>query len=390
MRIAYLSIGGHIHTERWLGYFVDRGHEVHLLTVQPFPIPGVTIHDIRTGIPFKPLHYAVALRKVKRILRDIRPDLLHTHFLTGYGYWGAFSGFHPNVLTVWGDDVYLTPRTSFLKGRLARYALKRADLITGDSKDILDEAVKMGARPEACHVIQWGVDLEAFRPDAPSDVRRRLGIPGEAPVVISIRSFTQPYYNIDLIVRAIPGILKHRPDAHFVIAGNEGDDSALRALAAELSIDRGVHFVGKIPHEELPAYLVASDVFLSVPSVDATAVSLLEAMACGTPVVVSSLDSALEWVTDGESGLAVAPRDLPGLQSAVLRLIESPGLRSEFGRTSAAIVRERADHNVHMARMEELCLGLIGDSGLGSRSDLPSEGRRAESPPDEEESAGAG
>ncbi len=363
VRIAYLSIGGHIHTERWLSYFVGKGHEVHLMTVQPEPIAGVTVHDIRTGIPSKPLHYAVALRKVKRLLREIAPDLLHTHFLTGYGYWGAFSGFHPAALTVWGDDVYLTPGTSFLKGVLARHALRHADLITGDSQDILDEAVRMGADAAACHVIQWGVDLTSFRPDAPSSVREELGIPASAPVVISIRSFTQAYYNIDVIVRSIPAVLEKRPEAHFIIAGNEGDDTELRALAGELSIDERAHFVGKIPHEDLPGYLVTSDAFLSVPSVDATAVSLLEAMACGTPVVVSSLDSALEWVTDGESGLVVAPREQAELEDAVVRLIDSPELREQLGAAGTARVRAGADHEVHMARMEELCLELLARWG---------------------------
>jgi glycosyltransferase involved in cell wall biosynthesis len=359
VRIAYLSIGGHIHTERWLRHFVARGHEVHLLTVQPAPIAGVTVHDIRTGIPVKPLHYLAALGRVKRILRAVRPDLLHVHFLTGYGYWGAFSGFHPFVMTVWGDDVYLTPHQSFLKGRLASHALRRADLVTGDSRDILEHAVGMGADPNACRVVQWGVHLDRFRPDAPSDVRARLGIPSGARVVISIRSFTQPYYNIDVIVGIVPAVLRARPNTHFIFAGNEGDDAAFRALAGRLGIDERAHFVGRIPHDELPAYLTASDAFITVPSVDATAVSLLEAMACGTPVIVSSLASALEWVTDGESGLVVPPRDAPALEAAVLRLIDSASLRSALGERSAAIVRERADHEVHMARMEALCEELV-------------------------------
>ena len=360
MRIAYLSIGGHIHTERWLSHFVARGHEVHLMTVQPSPIEGVTVHDIRTGIPVKPLHYLVALGKVRRILAGIRPDLLHTHFLTGYGYWGAFSGFHPSVLTVWGDDVYTTPHESFLKGVLARRVLRQADLITGDSQDILEHAVRMGARRSACHVVQWGVDLNRFRPDAPTDVRRRLGIPDDARVGISIRSFTQAYYNIDVIVGVVPAILAARPNTHFVFAGNEGDDAAFRAMARGLAIDERAHFVGKIPHDDLPAYLRASDAFVSVPSVDATAVSLLEAMACGTPVIVSSLASALEWVRDGESGLVVPPRDARALEAAILRLIDSAELRSSVGARSAEIARERADHKAHMARMESLCTDLVG------------------------------
>ena len=57
------------------------------------------------------------------MLAELRPDLLNTHFLTGYGYWGHWSRFRPNVLTVWGDDVYVTPFENPLKGWLARRAL---------------------------------------------------------------------------------------------------------------------------------------------------------------------------------------------------------------------------------------------------------------------------
>jgi len=115
VRLAFLSIGRHIHTERWMGYFAERGHECHLLTVQPGPVPGVTVHDITTGHGPKPWRYFVSLRRVRALLDELQPDLLNTHFLTGYGYWGHFSGFHPNVLTVWGDDVYVTPHENALK-----------------------------------------------------------------------------------------------------------------------------------------------------------------------------------------------------------------------------------------------------------------------------------
>ena len=101
MKLAYLSIGRHIHTERWLRYFVGKGHDVHLLTVQPGPIEGVTVHDITSTVGPKPLRYLQSLLKVRALLKRLRPDLLHTHFLTGYGYWGCFSGWRPHMITVW-------------------------------------------------------------------------------------------------------------------------------------------------------------------------------------------------------------------------------------------------------------------------------------------------
>jgi glycosyltransferase involved in cell wall biosynthesis len=355
LRIAYLSIGRHIHTERWLSWFAERGHDVHLLTVQPGPIPGVTVHDITPPPGPKPLRYALGLITVKRVLRRLRPHLLHTHFITGYGYWGVWSGYRPFLLTVWGDDVYVTPHQNLLKNRLARKALTQADYVTGDSRDIVKACVGLGARPDRSEVIQWGVDFARFHPGVPGElVRQRLGIPPEAPVVLSTRSFTQPYYNIDLIVETAPRVRERFPDVHYIFAGNEGDDARFRERANAMGGEGWMHWVGRIPHEELPAWIAAGTAFLTVPSVDATAVSLLEAMACRAAVVATDLPSAAEWIRDGETGLAVAPRDGDALVKAVVRYLSDPGLRERVGRAAEAEVRARADHDRNMTRVETI------------------------------------
>jgi glycosyltransferase involved in cell wall biosynthesis len=360
LRLSYLSIGRHIHTERWLTWFAERGHEVHLLTVQPGSIPGVTVHDITTGWGPKPLRYAVSLVKVKRILRSLEPDLLHTHFLTGYGYWGLFSGRRPLLLTVWGDDVYVTPHETRLKGYLARRALRKADYITGDSEDILRACVDLGAPPDRVELIQWGVDFRKFHPRVSgAGVREKLEIPQDAPVVLSTRSFTQPYYNIDQIVDTAPAVRDRHPEVHYIFAGLEGDDRRLRERAERAGLAGWAHWVGRIPHRELPAYLNAATVFLTVPSVDATAVSLLEAMACGGAVVATALPSASEWIRDGETGLAISPRDGEALVTAIDRYLSDPDLRARVGRAAELEVRARADHDQHMSRVLEIYTSLI-------------------------------
>jgi glycosyltransferase involved in cell wall biosynthesis len=383
VRLAFLSIGRHIHTERWIRWFAERGHDCHLLTVQPGPCPGVTVHDIRAGRGPKPLRYALSLVKVRRLLAALRPELLNTHFLTGYGYWGHFSGFHPNVLTVWGDDVYVTPFESPLKNWLARRALRSCDALTGDSADILERAAGLGAPSKRAFRILWGVDFARFRPARADAYRRELGFGDEDLVYFSPRSFTQPYYNIDVVIAAAARVREREPRARFLFAGYEGDPAPFHAMAERAGISGVMRFAGRLPHDRFAAALQACDVFVSVPSVDATAVSLLEAMACGRAVIVSALASAQEWVLPERSGLVVPPRDETALVEAMLRLARDPGLRRICGEGALATARRHAGFDQNMARVDAIFRRLIAGEGhwpeavglprlrVGSGGDLP-------------------
>ncbi|MBK9304684.1 MAG: glycosyltransferase [bacterium] len=359
MRLAFLSIGRHIHTERWITWFVERGHDCHLLTVQPGEVPGVTVHDIRAGAGPKPLRYAASLRVVRRLLADLRPDLLNTHFLTGYGYWGHFSGCHPNLLTVWGDDVYVTPHESALKRWLASAALRSCDALTGDSRDILDAAVRLGARPDRAFRVLWGVDFERFRPQAAGEWRRSQGFADGDFLVFSPRSFTQPYYNIDVVIAAAAAVMKREPRARFLFSGYEGDPAPFWERAERAGIGGVTRFLGRIPHAEFATALNACDAFVSVPSVDATAVSLLEAMSCGWAIVVSSLPSSTEWIRDGETGLVVPPRDADALAAALLRLASEPELGRRCGAAALELARREAGFAQNMAHVENIVLSLV-------------------------------
>ena len=364
MRLAFLSIGRHIHTERWIRWFAERGNECHLLTAQPGEIPGVRIHDITSFTGPKPLRYLQSLGKVKATLKAIRPDVLNTHFLTGYGYWGDFSGFHPNLLTVWGDDVYVTPFEHRLKNWLARRALRNCDALTGDSADILARSVELGADPERCFRVLWGVDFQRFRKVDAADYRRKLGFAEEHLVYFSPRSYTQPYYNIDVVIEAAARVKAREPRARFLFAGYEGEPGPFRALAEQAGIGDVMVFVGRIPHQEFHLALNAADVFLSVPSVDATAVSLLEAMSCAAAIIVSDLPSTREWIQDGISGLVVRPRDATGLTNAMMAFAVDEPFRRNTGREALATARRYAGFDANMEAVDLIFRQL---SGCGSR-----------------------
>jgi len=359
MRIAYLSIGGHIHTERWLSYFVDRGHDVHLITTDPVPIKGVTVHELNTGIPWKPLHYGVGICKLRRILSRIKPDLLHTHFLQGFGYWSVFAGMKPMIITVWGDDVYKAPHMSRLRNWLSRRAVKMADAITGDSNDILGEVEQLGAEKEKLHLVLWGVVFDLFHPNDGRDFRREWDIPEDAPMILSTRSFSRSYYNIDVILEMVPRLVARVPGAVVVFSAYDGDGLDLKRRAAELGVEDSVRFVGRIDHDRLPQAHGAADVFLTVPSLDATSVSLLEAMSCGNAIIASDLPSNREWISDGINGLIVAPRDVEALTKKTVELLGDPELRKRFGERCIEIAHERAGYEENMSRVERLCESVI-------------------------------
>ena len=359
LRLAFLSIGRHIHTERWILWFAERGHECHLLTVQPGPVEGVEVHDITSTIGPKPWRYLVSLSKVRRLLGHIQPDLLNTHFLTGYGYWGHFSGFQPNVLTVWGDDVYVTPYENGLKNWLARRALGSCSALTGDSTDILATAATLGADPRRSYRVLWGVDFERFRPVDATAWRTRLGFTDEHILYFSPRSYTQPYYNIDTVIAAAARVKAVEPRARFLFSGYEGDPEPFRAMAAAAGIDDVMAMLGRVPHEEFATALNACDVFISVPSVDATAVSLLEAMSCASAIIISDLPSSTEWITDGHSGLVVAPRDVDQLAAAMLRYAGDPGFRQEAGQAALDTARLYAGFETNMSYVDGIFRSLV-------------------------------
>lgn len=377
LRLAFLSIGRHIHTERWIQWFAARGHDCHLLTVQPGSVEGVTVHDIRAGFGPKPLRYFFSLQKVKSLLGEIRPDLLNTHFLTGYGYWGHFSGFQPNILTVWGDDVYVTPFENGLKNWLARQALGSCRALTGDSADILATSEDLGADPARSYRVLWGVDFEKFQPRDARAWRREKGFDDDQILFFSPRSYTQPYYNIDTVIASAAQVKQKVPGARFLFSGYEGDPEPFRRKAQEAGIDDVMAMLGRLPHEEFATALNACDVFISVPSVDATAVSLLEAMSCGAGIIISSLPSSMEWIRDGHSGLIVEPRNVEQLTGAMLRFAEDGEFRRLAGERALENARRHAGFEANMEFVDR-----IFRSALGEGTDWPQEvslsGLRAE------------
>lgn len=361
MRLCYLAPAASMHTQRWLQAFVERGHDVHLMTLpgEQGAIAGVHVHRLPQGRP--KLRFVQWVRAARHIVRHVQPDVLHAHYLTRYGWLAAASGFQPLVVTAWGTDAYVDPQRSRVSRLLTGLALRRAGLVTADAADLRERLITLGARAERAEVVQWGVDTQMFRPDVETAALRASLCLDGGRVILSTRSLS-PNYNQITLLRALPAVLNALPDTTLLIKYSQYDPAylaQLRLMTTELGIESSVRFVGESSYQDLAAYYALADVFVSVASSDSTPVSLLEAMACGAAPVVSDLPSLAEWITDGRNGYAVPPCDETALAHAIIYLLQNGALRHEFARRNRVMVEERAGHAAEMNRMEELYTRVV-------------------------------
>jgi glycosyltransferase involved in cell wall biosynthesis len=231
MRLCYIA-NLSIHTQRWARYFVEHGHRVHVIGFRTartgtVPMPtGVPVHDLTSDINVRKLSYPIWACTVRRLVREIQPDVLHAHQVAGAGWLGVLSGYRPLVVTAWGSDLLVNTQHSWIQRELARWVLRKADYVTCVSQSLATAALALGANPQRLEVTPWGVDTGIYHPALDGEgLRTKLGLePG--PIVLSPRSLKALYNPLD-IAHAIPMVLSKVPSAQFIIRTHVCDEDLL-------------------------------------------------------------------------------------------------------------------------------------------------------------------
>ncbi|TAK92832.1 MAG: glycosyltransferase [Aquabacterium sp.] len=352
VRILFFADASSVHTRRWVAAAVERGAEAIVITRQPAEVPGA-----REVIAIAPgndkLTWFKALLKVRQVAREVakrfKPTLVHGHYVTSYGLWAAMCGLKvPTVLTAWGSDILVTPRRSRLMRAVVGWSLRHADLITADSMDMLDEIARY--HPSApCHQILWGADTDKFVP----------GNPGEDFDVISLRTW-EANYNIDLILEAFSRFLTLRPQSHarLHLLGGGPMQSALEARVQELRLLQQVRFHGRVGDVEMVNAIQRSKVSVSVPTSDATSVSVLESMACGLPIIASDLPANRQWIDD-KGGWIVPVRDVDAVTQALVTAYDHPMQAAQMGLYNRERIERDASRRGQMDAMWRLYQKLL-------------------------------
>jgi L-malate glycosyltransferase len=362
MRILFISNPDSSNTKVWINWFASRGHQVCLIadTYSQIKWPGMEIYDLPKKFNIRIIRYFIWEVWIRKILKEWQPDILHAHRVSSAGWLGSFSGFHPFVVTPWGSDLFLHPELSYIARKLASIVLNNADLITLNSKTLCQKAIQLGADPNHCQLISWGVDLNLFHPSNKTTLREELGC-GNAPIILSPRA-VKPLYNLDVIIESIPIVLSIYPEALYLLQSYNIDEiykNKLEKRINELGIKSSLRWVPFQSPDRYADYFRISNVVISIPSSDSMPITVLEALACGSPVIVSDLPSMREIIIDQVNGKIVPIRNIQALASATIDLLNNPQLQTSFSQYNTHWVQKNANRDIELKKMESLYLDLI-------------------------------
>ncbi len=324
---------------------------MHIASLVNTPIEGATVHPFCRPIGTK-LDYFVNIWRIKKLVKELQPDILHAHYATSYGFLGALSNYHPYIVSTWGMDVLGFPETSSLHRRLLIWNLAKADAVCATSRQLGKATVSYLKDGKKSIITPFGIDLSVFKP-VEQDKKDSL--------TIGIVKSLEPKYGIEFLIRAFAKIKDVRPNLHLLIVGSGFLRKELENLVIRLEIAKQTQFAGRVPHPQVPRWLNQIDIFVnpSVHESETFGVAVLEASACELPVITSNIGGLPEVVRDGVTGFLTPPKDVDALAEKLEALIKDAGLRQKMGKAGREFVKKHYDWNENAKIMENLYDSLV-------------------------------
>ncbi|MBX3437998.1 MAG: glycosyltransferase [Planctomycetaceae bacterium] len=276
-------------------------------------------------------------RCIDRIRREFPFDLIDSHWVFPYGVLAMSLGRRygtPVVMTGRGEDMRCFPEYPVIGPQIRRALRSHAQFIAV-SREIGELMRAQGADPDRVTVIPNGIDCAKFTPVDQAEARRRLGLPSEGPLVVSVGECLE-LKGFHILVDAISELSDRWPNLQAVIVGRPGRfgrdfTGVIKQRIAQHRLEERVRLVGGRPHEELRLWYSAADVFALLSSREGSPNVLLEALACGTPAVATGVGGILEVLAAPHLGLVLPERTAAatadGLNRALTRHWDRAAIR---------------------------------------------------------------
>ena len=367
-RILYFTRDYTTHDHRFLTAMAKSGDQIYYLRLErqgqvyeDRPLPP-EIEQVQWAGGRAAAHWQEGLRllaSLKRVIRKVKPDLIQAGPLQRSAFLAALSGFQPLVSMSWGYDLIQDAERNALWRWATHYTLRHSAAMVGDCETIRQLAISYGMPDKRIVTFPWGVDLQHFSPAAKGSSLDTIGLAGaDAPFTLLSTRGWEPVYGVEVIARGFVAAARVNPNLHLIMLGNGSQAGVVHQIFERGGVLERVHLAGQVGQADLPRFYRSSDLYVSASLSDGTSISLLEALACGRPVLISDIPGNREWIIPGEQGW-LFPGDAETFAQTVLQAASDRRQLQEMGQAARRLAEQRADWDKNfpqLSRAYELAL----------------------------------
>ena len=355
MKILYFSKNYTPHDYRFLSSLSKTTHEIYYLKLEanqrqiedrsvPENIQQILWAGGQREFRWRDVpKYALSLR---RLIKELKPDLIHAGPIQTCAFIAVLSGFRPILTMCWGYDlVQDAERNSWMKW-VTRYTLKRSAFFTSDARFTRNKAVSFGMNPERTVIFPWGVDVEYFS-------RKTFKRSNVQTFTLFCNRTWESIYGVDVLAKAFVKVAAKNPDVNLILLGGGSQGSRIRQILMNGGVLDRVHFGGQVGQKDLPRWYHMADIYISPSHVDGSSVSLMEALACGLPCLVSDIPGNREWIVEGGNGWLFRDGDADDLAEKILHAIKSRRSFKKIGESARKTAEQKADWKKNFGKLLE-------------------------------------
>ncbi len=353
MKICVIGDAGSVHIPRWAKWF-SKKHEVHVITERNNKIDGVKVHYI----PYKYIfpQFITNAFKVRKLVRKIKPDIVHAHSVTVAGFWGSVSGWHPFIISPWGSDIVLDVKNPMFYF-IVRISLTMADFLTYTDKLMLQRLNKLSLKKKHNFVLlKWGVDITKFKPKKQKH---------SSLIVISIRNM-QSKYKLGILLNIIPDIKKLFPKTRFKIKDSKG---LRKYIKSHPNIKKLIEIFPTQPNDKMPRILNSGDIFVDTLIQKTTGTGIgtgnLEAMSCGLVVILPNNSAMKQYFKHNIHCCLYSSES--DLKKQLLKLLSNIKLRKKLSKNSRKYIVKNFCLDNEYGRIDQFYSQILKSKSLDNK-----------------------
>jgi glycosyltransferase involved in cell wall biosynthesis len=283
---------------------------------------------------------------LRRLVKEIKPDLIHAGPIQTCAFIAVLSGFRPVLTMSWGYDlVQEADRNGWMRW-VTQYTLKRSAFFISDANVSRNKAIAFGMDPDKTVIFPWGVDIEHFTQKSPQTSNAQ-------PFTLFCNRTWEPIYGVDVLAKAFVRAASSHPNVNLILLGGGSQAARIRQILMNGGALDRVHFGGHVAQADLPRWYHMADLYISPSHVDGSSVSLMEALASGLPCLVSDIPGNREWIEEGVNGWLFRDGDVNHLAEKILDLFKHRHSLSRVRAAARKTAEERADWKKNFGKLLE-------------------------------------